>query len=317
MLREGEHLAVLVPLLLSLPRNDLDLGDTLGEAQGGLERVGEPTLDARAANEPVDDDLDRVLLVPGEPLPTPCVPARAAHARQLVHLAVDPRPSEALPGELGQQPLVLALPAPHDRREHLEPRAVRQLQDPVDDLLRRLPGDDLPAVGAVRHADPGVEEPQVVVDLGDRADGRPRVLRSRLLVDRDRRRQTLDEVDVRLVHLTEELPGVRRKRLDVPALPLGIDRVERQRGLPRARQAGEDDQAVPGQLEVDVLEVVLASPSDRDDVRHDVSLPGRVSERTDVRGVPTGAGARHGSRSADSPGWASPPGGRPAARLAR
>ena len=317
MLREREHLPVLVVLLLALLRDDLDLGDALGEAQGGLERVGEPALDTRAANEPVDDDLDRVLLVPGQPLPTLCVPSRAAHARQLVHLAVDPRPGEALTGELGEQPLVLALPAPHDRRQHLEPGALGELEHPVDDLLRRLPGDDLPAVRAVRHADPGVQEPQVVVDLGDRAHRRPGVPRRRLLVDRDRGREALDEVDVGLVHLAEELPGVRRQRLDVPALPLGVDRVERERRLPRARQAGEDDQAVAGQLEVDVPEVVLARPRIVITSATASVYRGESSERTDVRGLPTGAGARHGSRSADSPGWASPPGGRPAARLAR
>ena len=65
VLRERERLAVLVVLVLAVPRDDLDLGDTLGEAQRGLERVGEPALDAGPAHQPVDDDLDRVLLVRG------------------------------------------------------------------------------------------------------------------------------------------------------------------------------------------------------------------------------------------------------------
>jgi hypothetical protein len=56
--------------------------------------------------------------------------------------------------------------------------------------------------------------------------------RRRLLVDRDRRRQALDEVDVGLVHLAEELAGVGRQRLDVAALALGVDRVEREDDLP-------------------------------------------------------------------------------------
>ena len=99
------------------------------------------------------------------------------------------------------------------------------------------------AVRAVRDADARVEQAQVVVDLGDRADGRARVARRRLLVDRDRRRQALDEVDVGLVHLAEELARVRRQRLDVAALTLGVDRVERERRLPRTRQAGEHDRA--------------------------------------------------------------------------
>jgi hypothetical protein len=173
MLREGEHLAVLVALLLSLPRDDLDLGDTLGETQGGLERVGEPTLDARAANEPVDDNLDRVLLVPGEALATLCVPRPSrACSTKLVHLAVDPRPREPWPASSVSSPSYSPFrPARPASTWNRVPS--RQLRDPVDDLLRRLPGDDLPAVGAVRHADPGEEGPQVVVDLRDRTDGRP------------------------------------------------------------------------------------------------------------------------------------------------
>ena len=63
------------------------------------------------------------------------------------------------------------------------------------------------------------QQAQVVVDLRDGPDRRPRVARRRLLVDRDRRRQALDRVDVRLVHLPEELARVGRQRLDVPACP--------------------------------------------------------------------------------------------------
>ena len=144
---------------------------------------------------------------------------------------------ETLTGELLEQPLVLALAAPHHRREHLEPRALGQLEHPVDDLLRRLAGDDPSAARAVRHADARVQQTQVVVDLGDGPDRRSGVARRRLLVDRDRRRQTLDEVDVGLVHLAEELARVRRERLHVAPLALGVDRVEGERRLARAGDA--------------------------------------------------------------------------------
>jgi excinuclease ABC subunit A len=103
------------------------------------------------------------------------------------HLTVDPGAGEALARELVEQAVVRSLASSHDRREHLEPGPLGQLEHPVDDLLRRLAGDDAAAVRAVRDADPGVEEAEVVVDLGDRADGRARVAARRLLVDRDRR----------------------------------------------------------------------------------------------------------------------------------
>ena len=126
----------------------------------------------------------------------------------------------------------------------------------------RLPRDRAPALRAVRLADPGEQQPQVVVDLGDGADRRPRVAARRLLVDRDGRRQPVDEVHIWLVHLAKELPGVRRQRLHVPALALGEDRVEREARLAGAGQPGEDDHGVPGQVQRDILEVVLASTAD-------------------------------------------------------
>ena len=96
----------------------------------------------------------------------------------------------------------------------------------------------------MRGARAGVQQAQVVVDLGDGADGRARVAVGGLLVDGHRGRQALDEVDVGFVHLAEELPGVRRQRLDVAALALGEDRVERQRRLAGPGQSGEDDERV-------------------------------------------------------------------------
>jgi hypothetical protein len=88
------------------------------------------------------------------------------------------------------------------------------------------------------------------------------------LIDRHRRGQPLDEVDVRLVHLAEELPGVRRQRLHVAPLALGEDRVEGEAGLAGAGQPGEHDQAVPREVQVDVLEVVLARAADDQSVCH-------------------------------------------------
>ena len=187
---------------------------------------------------------------------------------QLHHLAVDPGPGEALLGQVVEERLVLPLAPPHHRGEHLEARPLGQVEDAVDDLLRRLAGHGPPAVGAVGPAHPGVEQPQVVVDLGDRAHRRAGVAAGGLLVDGDGRRQSLDEVDVGLVHLPQELPGVRRQRLDVPALAFGVDGVEGERRLARPRQAGEDDEPVTRQLERDVAQVVLPRPADHQPVGH-------------------------------------------------
>ena len=149
-----------------------------------------------------------------------------------------------------------------------------QGQHLVDDLLDALALDGV-AVRAVRDADPGEQQPEVVVDLGDGADRRPRVAARALLVDRDGRRQAVDLVDVRLLHLAEELAGVRAEALDVAALALGVDRVEGEAGLAGAAQAGDDDEPVAREGDRHVLEVVFARTAhDELILGHERSLAG-------------------------------------------
>jgi hypothetical protein len=73
-------------------------------------------------------------------------------------------------------------------------------------------------------------------------------------------------VDVRLLHHVKELAGVGRQRLDVAALPLGVDRVEGEARLARAGQARDDHELVAGDVDVDVLEVVLAGAPHLDEL---------------------------------------------------
>ena len=176
---------------------------------------------------------------------------------------------------------VLALPVADDRGVDREPRALGQREDLLDDRVDRLPGDRPAADRAVRPPDARVEEPQVVVDLRDRADGRARVSRRRLLVDRDRRREPVDRVDVRLLHHLQELTRVGRQRLDVASLSLGVDRVEGKARLPRAGEPGDADERVPREPDSDVLEVVLPGAVDYELVgRH---RGDHSTGRTDVR----------------------------------
>ena len=182
-------------------------------------------------------------------------------------LAVDLDPRVALEAHLIEQFPVLAFAAAHDRRHDHEFRPLVEGHQAVDDLLLGLTGDLLAAGGAVRHADPRPEQAQVVVDLGHGADRRARVAGGRLLVDRDRRREPLDRVDVGLLHQAEELPRVGRERLDVATLPLGVDRVEGETRLARAREPGDHDQRVAGQLDVNVLQVVLTRTRNHDPLR--------------------------------------------------
>ena len=226
----------------------VDDDDVVGEVEGGVDRLGEPPFDTAADDQAIHDDLDRVV---APPIELDVLVERA-------ELAVDPRLGEAAAAQRGELFLELALAPADDRREHVDPRVLRVEHHHVGDALERLAGDLLAAVRTVRHADAREQQPQVVVDLGDRADGGARVRAGRLLFDGNRRREPVDEVDVRLLHLLEELPGVGGQRLDIPPLPFGVDGVEGERRLPRSRQPGDDDQAMPWDVDVDILEVMNA-----------------------------------------------------------
>src|SRR5215207_3674419 len=102
------------------------------------------------------------------------------------------------------------------------------------------------------------KEAEVVVDLCHRADRGARAARDGLLLDGDGGREAVNRVHVGAFELVEELPCVSRERLDVAALPLGVDGVEGERGLAGAGEAGDDRQAVARDHDADILQVVLA-----------------------------------------------------------
>jgi hypothetical protein len=102
-------------------------------------------------------------------------------------MAVDEHPGVTLGLQLGEQVDELALARPHHRRQDLEPGAGLEREYLVDDLLGSLPGDQLATHRAMRLPGAGIEQPQVVVHLGDGADGGARVAAGGLLVDRHRR----------------------------------------------------------------------------------------------------------------------------------
>ena len=186
------------------------------QAKSRLHRVRQTLSRLRFDDEPVDNHGDRVLVLLLE----------VDVARQTHGFAVDECASVAIGRQRGQQLLELAFLAVDDGRQHLEARALRVLQERVDHLLWRLAADRLAAHRAVGFADAGEQQAQVVVDLRDGANGRARVAVRRFLVDRHSRAEALDEVDVRIVHLAEELARIGAQRLHVAALAFGEQRVE-------------------------------------------------------------------------------------------
>ena len=196
----------------------------VGEPEAGLQAVGEPGAERGRDHHAVHHHLDVVLALLVE----------GGCGVHVVNLAVDLDPGEAPLEQLGELFPVLALAAPDHRREQVKPRALRHRQDAVDHLAHGLALDGEPGRRRIGHADAGEEQPQVVVDLGDRAHGRARVPRRGLLLDGDRRREPVDRLHVGLLHQLQELPRIGREALDVAPLALGVDRVEGEGGFARA-----------------------------------------------------------------------------------
>ena len=59
--------------------------------------------------------------------------------------------------------------------------------------------------------------------------------------------RSAEEIDIRLRHLAEKLPGERRKTLDIPPLSFGVDRVERERAFPRPGNTGQANELISRQ----------------------------------------------------------------------
>ena len=229
--------------------------DSAGHAEGGFDGVGDAAnVGAVAGHETVNDDLDGVplLLVEVELL------------AEVVDFAVDAHPDESGLARVLEHLFVLTLATPDHRRENLEPGALGQAEYGVHDLLDGLSLDRTSALVAVGTPYPCEQQPEIVVDLGNGAYRGARVVGDAFLIDGDGGRQALDVFHVRLVHPAQELARVGRQRLDVAALSLGVDGVERQRALAGAGDAGDDYELVARDGDVDVLEVVLARSANHD-----------------------------------------------------
>src|SRR5690606_7945995 len=73
---------------------------------------------------------------------------------------------------------------------------------------------------------------------------------------------------------------------DVADLTLGVDRIEVQGGFARAGQAGNDDQLVAGQIQINVLQVVGACPTYRNCIHSRLPAASKARQYTCFGAVP-------------------------------
>ncbi len=87
--------------------------------------------------------------------------------------------------------------------------SVTQSHDGIGHLLDCLLADGLAALRAERFPGTGIQQSQVIVDFCDRPYSRPGIPARRLLIDRNSRRQPFNVIDIGLIHLSQELAGIR------------------------------------------------------------------------------------------------------------
>ena len=154
----------------------------------------------------------------------------------------------------------------HHRKQRLQPRSLAQRQHRLGNLVHRVALHQPVAIHAVHRPAARIEQPHVVVDLGRRSHRGARIPRGIFLLDRNRRRQPVDQVHVRLFNPLQKLPRIRRQRLHIPPLSLRINRVEGQRRLPRPRYPADHRQLPVRNLAAEVLQVVGPRAADDDGV---------------------------------------------------
>ena len=77
------------------------------------------------------------------------------------------------------------------------------------------------------------------------------------MFDRDRRWDTADVIDSRLIHAVKKLPHIRAERFDVASLAFSVNRIECQTRFATSTRARDDRQFPERQIDVDPFQVIL------------------------------------------------------------
>ena len=178
--------------------------------------------------------------------------------------AVDEDAEVALGAEKGEEIRGFCVGGDGDGKGDEDVLAFQVLRGPGGGGFGRVRLDGVASVRIVSDGEAGEEEFQVIVNLRERADGGAGGADVVFLLDGDGWRDAFDGIDERLVHAVEKLPDVRGKSFHVAALPLGVERVEGERGFPGAGRAGDNREFPERDIEIEALEVMLAATTEGD-----------------------------------------------------
>ncbi len=232
------------------------LHQALAVIEGTVERFSQLRLILRRHPQFGHRQFDVVLLEAVEARPVVGGGIEAVHPQ--VGKALARRPL----GKIG----VIALAGRHQRREERDAVAAMRPEDAGEDRLAGLGFDGDVAPGAVLGAELDEEQAQEMIDLGQGRHGALAAAAAGALFDGHRRRDAENGVDVGAGGRLHELSGIGIERFEVAALAFVEQDVESHGALAAAADAGDDREAVAGDADVDVFEIMFAGMDDFDAV---------------------------------------------------
>src|ERR1700691_2654832 len=156
------------------------IGQLQSFGDGGFQAL----FNAGFQDDAIDDGFNGVFLVTFE----------TYGVGEIAHLTIDAS-TKALLIQFVEQVFELAFAAAHDRRIDDDAFSGSERKNALDDLFSGLARNWFATVGTVRHSDRCVQQPQVVIDFRDGADGGAGASASGLLFDRDGWAETLNGIN--------------------------------------------------------------------------------------------------------------------------
>ena len=177
---------------------------------------------------------------------------------EFADFAVHTYPEKAFLGHLGKEFAVVAFTCFHQRGKHHDVTAAILFDDEVENLFLGIFHHSFPADVGVGNADAGIKQSDEVVNLGHRADGGTGILVGGFLFDGDDGTESGDAVHIGTFDVAYEMACIGRECFHIAALTFGVDGVEGKTRFAAAAETGENNKLVAGNVEVHILQVVLA-----------------------------------------------------------
>ena len=241
----------------------------LAVLQGARQRIAQQGLVLGLDVQAQDRQLDGVFLE--------AVDAREAGGRQevAVHAQVG---VAARAGPIGQL-RVDALAVHDQRRQQADVLPAKLRHQLRGDALRRLRLHRRAVMDAMLHAELHIQQAQEMPDLGGGTHRALAPAARQALLDRDRRRDAIHGVHLGPAGRLHDAARVGVQALQIAALALVEQDVERQRGLARAADPRDHAELAARDVDAERLEVVLAGIDDLDGVVGPRRLAARAGDQ--------------------------------------